>query len=146
MNTRLPHGLLTTLRLIVILIFVMGTAGASHPGLRQPGRIDRPASPMLSETDSWVDADHDLLDDNYENTLMRRFAPLVILKGCDDEYPASINWYLTKTKMGWGSTEVLDPVGTANDPAGAIDRLIGQSHPTEVVGETVYSGANGSGT
>jgi hypothetical protein len=126
MNAPLSRSLWTILRLIVIAVLALGAAGAPVPALAKP-----PQYKSITPYDgTFVDNDHDTLDDAYEDQLMDKFAPLLKLSDCEDDYPASVDWYLDRTTLGWGPDEhdehtQFSPVNTrANLISAAHTRIL----------------------
>lgn len=54
-----------------------------------------------------VDNDNDGLDDQWEDTLAARFAPVVYLHPDDVYKPSSVGWYLQKVRMRYNQPEAL---------------------------------------
>jgi hypothetical protein len=71
-------------------------------GNRAPNRLSSSPhlqSSVVSAGESFVDEDHDGLDDLEEDLLAERFAPIVYHGQCEPNYPVSVDWLLARTGL-----------------------------------------------
>jgi FIMAH domain-containing protein len=76
-----------------------------------------------------VDADHDGIDDNAEQVLAERFAPLLFIEPDESNYPVNVDWFLQQAHLQYHEdcfpTDTDDDVGP--NPIMTQDQLLGPS-------------------
>ena len=73
-----------------------------------------------------VDDDHDGIDDNLEQKLAERFAPIVLIEPDESNYPVNVEWFLARASLQYHEdcfSDIDQPVGPS--PIMTQDLLLG---------------------
>jgi hypothetical protein len=80
---------------VAIVAVVLLSVASTALTLAQAGDTYVPTRQEVSAS-SDDDLDHDGIQDSFEDELMRRFAPIVLLHDQDENRPSSVDWYLNQ--------------------------------------------------
>jgi hypothetical protein len=98
----LPMGLTWPCSTIASLTMTQVAVAQSAPIISERNPVEAGIA-SLSATPQDVDRDQDGIDDNYENSLLRHFAPVFVPNADDDSRPpTSASWFLRHSDL-WDS-------------------------------------------
>ena len=120
----MSKGALRTCTLVVMFVAGTGPAGLRRVSADGPPAVP-PASPTLP-----LDADHDGINDELEQKLADRFAPVIYIEPDESNYPVNVDWFLERANLQYHEDCTFDvddnvgpfPIGTEllGPDAGAV--------------------------
>jgi len=102
----------------IVLGLLLAVCGAGASALPSPAMADQPST--------FVDADHDGIDDSLEQQLANKFAPVVLIESDESNYPVNVEWFLQRAHLQYHEDctgDIDDDLGP--NPLGTQENLIG---------------------
>jgi hypothetical protein len=106
------------MRLAAGFVVALAFAGIGIGGLA-------PVAP--AQADVQVDNDHDGIDDNFEQKLAERFAPVLFIEHDESNYPVNVEWFLARAHLHYHEdcTGDVEHEGFGPNPIGTQENLLG---------------------
>jgi len=107
--------------LLVPIVLGLAVSAKVRAGVVLP---PSPYSPLGLTT--FIDEDKDGIDDNLEQYLANKFAPVILIESDESNYPVNVEWFLQRARLEYHedcTSDVDDPVGP--NPLMTQENLIG---------------------
>src|SRR5438270_3038815 len=76
----------------------------------------------LAQQPAFIDQDGDGIDDNLEQQLANKFAPVILIESDESNYPVNVEWFLARAHMQYhedcGSILAIPPHNDVDDDIG----------------------------
>ena len=102
----------------VVLVMLLAACGAGAMVVPAPAAADQPSS--------FIDADHDGIDDSLEQQLADKFAPVILIESDESNYPVNVEWFLQRAHLQYHedcTSDIDNDLGP--NPLGTQANLIG---------------------